>query len=387
MAVKLLLLTVLALTLGSGMAAPASAQDTTKPPKEKKVKDSSKVKAPKDTSKVKEMPTDAQLEERKKEAEALPLFTSAEPLEFTLIANYKALAKNRDTLSTRRFAAQLILAGASDTIPMQLRTRGHYRLAKCSFVPLRLEFTKKETKGTPFEGQKSLKLGTHCQRDDLFEQYVLREYQVYRLHGIITPLSFRARLAHITYLDSATLKPVDRARWAMIVESEEHMGARNGGVVREMRRALFEDVEQEPLITMSVFQFMVGNVDWSMYALHNVRMVTTPNGRLLPVPYDFDFTGLVNTTYARPDPQIPIKSVRERLYRGPCTTAAALEPILANFRSKKAHILAVYDSLPPLDQRYARDSKEYLEDFFRTLDRPRDIKAELIENCNRKGGT
>ncbi len=387
MAVRTLLLTALALTLGSGINAPVGAQDTKGAAKEKKPpKDSTKKKAPKDSTKVKGIPTEKEIAERRIEAEGLPLFTSAEPLTFTLIANYKALSRNRDTLSTRRFPAKLILDGASDTMPVQLRTRGHYRLAKCSFVPLRIEFAKKDVKGTPFDGQKSLKLGTHCQGDNLYEQYVLREYQAYRVHAIVSPRGFRVRLARATYVDSASLKVID-TKWALMVESEDHMAARAGGVLRETRRALFDDVEQEPLMNMSVFEFMIGNTDWSIYALHNVRMVTTPTGQLLTIPYDFDFSGLVGTRYATPDPKMNIKTVRDRLYRGPCKPADELELTLAGFRSKKAHVLAVYDSLPGLDKGYAKDAKEYLGDFYRILDRAGDTRAYMIENCNRKGGT
>lgn len=381
MALRSLLLTAVVLTIGSAMALPVAAQDVKSPPKQKK--------APKDPNQVKPVPEEAKIAEVKKEADALPLFLARETLEFTIIANYKAISRDRDTLSTKRFPGRLVVndtAGAPDTIPVQLRTRGHFRLARCSFPPLRVEFAKHVAKGTPFAGEKSIKLGTHCQKDDLYEQYVLREYLAYRIHAIVSPMFFRVRLARGTYVDSASGKVLD-TRYALWVESEEHMAARYNGVVREMRRALFEDVEQAPLLNMSVFEYMIGNTDWSMYALHNVRMIIRPTGQLLPIPYDFDFSGLVSTRYATPDPQLPIKSVRQRLYRGPCKTIQEMEPTLANFRSKKAEVLALYDSLPGLDKRYVEDAKDYLQDFFKTLDRPGDTKGEIIQSCNRQPGT
>jgi len=380
MALKSLLLTALALSLGVAQATPVAAQDAKAGAKQKKEKkDSTK-------SKSKEVPTEKEMEERKAEAEALPLFKSLEPLSITLIANYKAISRDRDTLSTKRFPARIVVAGSNDTVPVQLRTRGHYRLAKCSFVPLRIEFTKKAMKGSVFEGQKSMKLGTHCQKDDLFEQYVLREYLAYRIQSIVSPIYFRVRLAHATYVDSASGNALD-SRWALMVESEEHMAARAGGVVREMRRGTFDDVEQEPLMNMSVFEYMIGNTDFSMFALHNIRIITSPVGQLLPVPYDFDFSGLVDARYATPDPKLPIKTVRDRLFRGPCKSDAEWKPVLDGFRSKKEEVLALYDSLPGLDKGYAKDAKQYLNDFFRTLDRAGDTRAEIIQNCLKQGGT
>ena len=333
-----------------------------------------------------EMPSPEKLAERKLEADALPLFRDRAPLEFTLIANFKRLAKERDTLSTRRFAGTVIVAGEGgrvDTIPVKLRTRGHYRLARCSFVPLRVEFPGKASKGTPFEHEDALKLGTHCERSGEYEQYVLREYLAYRIHELVSPIGFRARLARATYVDSASAKPID-TRFALFLESEEHMAARAGGVVRPLRGALFEDVDSTALLNMTVFNYMIGGHDWSMYALHNVRLVVQPTGTLLPVPYDFDFSGLVETRYAIPDPRLGIRSVRARLNRGPCRTREQLEPTLARFRSVRSQVLALYDSLPGLDKRYAGDAKRYLGDFFDTIERPGLVKAALVDVCSRK---
>ena len=63
---------------------------------------------------------------------------------------------------------------------------------------------------------------------------------------------------------------------------------------------------------MSVFQYMVGNTDWSMVRFHNVEVSRTPRGVYVPVPYDFDWTGLVSTRYARPNEGLGIRSVRQR---------------------------------------------------------------------------
>lgn len=386
MALRSLMLAAVALTIMVGGAQPSPAQQGKAPAKEKKPgKDSTKSKV-KDPTRIKQAPTDAQIAERKAEAEALPLFRSTEPVAFTLIANYKAIGRDRDTLSTRRFPGRLVLDGATDTIPVQVRTRGHYRLSKCSFVPLRIEFPKKETKGTPFDGQKSLKLGTHCEKGDLYEQYVLREHLAYRMQALVSPRYFRTRLARATYVDSASGKTVD-TKYALLVESEEHMGARAGGTVNELRGGVFNDVDEGALLNLSLFEYMIGNTDWSIYALHNVRIVQTPLAQLFPVAYDFDFSGLVQTRYSTPDPRLPIKSVRARLFRGPCRSAAEWEPVVAPFRQAKAHVLAIYDSLPPLDPGYAADTKKYLGEFFRTLERPGDFKADIIDHCNREAGT
>ncbi|MFN8580948.1 MAG: hypothetical protein U0163_08250 [Gemmatimonadaceae bacterium] len=360
---------------------PVYGQDSTKAGKPREAK--TKPKGPK----LRSPPSGPEAIEGKREAEALPLFASNDVLPFTLIANFKQLFRERDTLSTKRFSARLIVrsaAGRTDTVPVQLRTRGHYRLAKCSFAPIRVEFERKSTRGTVFEGQKSLKLGTHCAGGDLSEQYVVREYAAYRVHSIVAPLAFRARLARATYADSATGKDID-TKYAMFVENEDHVAARVQGAVQELRGATFDDLDANDLLSQTLFEYMIGNTDWSIYALHNIRLVQTVDGAFHPVPYDFDFSGLVGTRYAIPDPKLPIKTVRDRLFRGPCRSFDAWGPTLARFKESKARVLAVYDSLPALDKSYARDARDYLADFFRTIERPSDAKAAIVDTCSDKG--
>ncbi|MFN8571589.1 MAG: hypothetical protein U0132_05980 [Gemmatimonadaceae bacterium] len=373
------------------LAARTDAQDTTrvgKPAKAPKAEKGSSGKTSAQEPKQKAIPTEEQLAARKREAEALPLFATTDVLPITLVANFKALFKDRDTLSTKRFPARLVVAGGAgrnDTVDVNLRTRGHYRLARCAFAPMRVEFPKKETKGTPFEGQKALKLGTHCSKDDIMEQYVLREYLAYRVHALVSPLVFRVRLSKATYVDSASGKVID-TRYAIFVENEDHLAARASGILEEARGASFEDLDQDALLTLTLFEYMIGNTDYSIYALHNVRLVQSLAGVVRPIPYDFDFSGLVATRYSMPDPKLPIKSVRERLFRGPCKTMEQWAPTIARFRAAREQILALYTSQPDLDPSYQKNAQGYLEQFFQLLDRPRDLKRELVDGCNHNPG-
>src|SRR5215467_8083545 len=158
-------------------------------------------------------PDEATLASRKAAAESRPLFSTETPLEFTLTADFKTVNKDRNPNSTKVFPATLTVAkadGSQATFPLNIRTRGHVRRMSrtCTFAPLRLEFDTEKTKGTVFEGHKNLKLGTHCRDADLFEQYVPREYSAYKIFNLMTPRSFRARLAKATYVDEATKKPI-----------------------------------------------------------------------------------------------------------------------------------------------------------------------------------
>jgi hypothetical protein len=131
---------------------------------------------------------------------------------------------------------------------------------------------------------------------------------------------------------------------------------------------------------ISVFAYFLGNTDWSLYSLHNIRLVSTSDGRYIPIAYDFDWSGLVFTRYAKPDPRLGIKTVQDRLYRGPCITPAEMASVIAKFTAQKPAIKALYARLP-LDDGYRRRALDYQEEFFRIIADQRQVKRELIETC------
>lgn len=326
---------------------------------------------------------------RRIDAEKRRLFAENDAFPFTLSADFKAINKDRSTEGKKHYPALLTVpreGGQPTTLHVTLRTRGHFRLraSSCGFVPLRVEFNRDEAEGTIFDRQKALKLVTHCQPDKEYEQYTLREYLVYRALNVLTPRSFRARLARPTYVQASDGKTIT-TRFGMFLEDDDDVARRSEGRVMELPRVLFKDVDQDALTLIMVFEYMIGNTDFSMYALHNVRLISTPAKKVYVVPYDFDLSGLVNTSYALPERALGIRSVRDRLYRGPCRAPSEIEPVLEQFRAHKQEIFALYDSLPELDPPYRREARSYLDEFYRSIDRAGTVKSTFIDGqCSKK---
>jgi len=327
-----------------------------------------------------EWPDDKTLADRRKASEARQLFQSDVPLEFTLTANFKAVSGDRNPNSTKTFPATIEFKKADGTmakIPLQIRARGHARRQICAFPPLRLELPKDQTKGTVFDGHGVLKLGTHC--PNTFEEYVRREYTAYKINNLLTPKSFRARLARATYVD-ATNGKAQPVHDAMFIEDDDDVAKRLEGRIVDLKKLTYQRVEQDSLAMMTLFEYMIANTDVSLAALHNLVVVQTKTGLRYVVPYDFDYSGLVDAQYAVAGKDLGISSVRERLYRGPCKTAAEFEPFFARFRSVKPAVMALYDS-PEMPQSYRNKAKSYLEEFYKTLDRPSEFKKTFVDTC------
>jgi hypothetical protein len=326
---------------------------------------------------------------RRVEAEQRPLFAKEDALPFSLSADFKTINKDRRPEGKKDYPGILTIdreGGTPATLHVNLRTRGHFRLraTSCAFVPLRVEFNRDEVKGTIFDGQKTIKLITHCQGDSTFEQYVLREHYVYRVGNILTPRSFRSRVSRVTYVQTGADKPMT-TRVGMFLEDDDDVARRMEGRKMEIPRALFKDMQADSFSFASVFEYMVGNTDWSLFALHNLVLVRLQDRTTLTVPYDFDMSGLVNAQYAIPDRQLGIKTVRDRLYRGPCRPAAEIEPVLDQFRQHKQEIFALYDSATALSADYRREAKDYLGEFFALIDRKGEVNRIFVDGmCSKK---
>jgi len=335
---------------------------------------------------VEPWPSPEKLRDRRLDAEASPLFASVEPLSVTLVADFKAINRDRDPNSKQRFPGTLKLEAGADTpgIDVQIGARGHVRrMARtCDYVPLKLEFVKKATAGTVFAKQDALKLVVQCAGGGEFEQYLLREYLAYRIFNILSHRSYRARLARVSYVDRASGKSAG-TRIGMFLEDDGDVARRMEGRIVELQRLLFNDLDIDTLMPMMIFEYMIGNTDYSIYALHNVRIVQRPDKSLHPVPYDFDFSGLVNAPYALPARGLMLKTVVDRMYRGPCRRQEQVDPIIANFIAKKDLIRALPESIPGINRQSRDDARNYIDSFYGSIRSTKDIRG-LFVSCSPK---
>jgi hypothetical protein len=314
------------------------------------------------------------------------LFTTETPLVFVLEADFHELREDRSQESEER-PARIILAGLDGDpleLPLQVRTRGNFRLREgvCPFPMLRLNFPTSQVEGTVFEGQDKVKLVTHCWSREAYEQNMLEEYLAYRIYGLLTDVSFRVQLASITYLDSSG---EDRpfTRMAFLLEDEDVMAARLGGEMIE-GRVTREDYDPELAGLISIFQYMIGNTDWSLPGTHNMKLVRRGD-EFLPIPYDLDFSGLVEAPYALPHPTVAdqIDSVKDRLYRGFCSDRIDFQGLFARFNEQREAIGAVIQAVPGLDGGNRSSALAYIEGFYDVISDPQQARERIIDACVR----
>lgn len=315
------------------------------------------------------------------------LFRETTPVSITLTTNLRDLTRERDSTRLRWFAAELKWTDSAGTVramPVEIRARGHFRRqsSNCSFPPLFIRAADSVRAGTIMQGNPRLKIVTPCRPANAeYQQYIFNEYLAYRSYAVVDSVHHRVRLANITYTDSTNrVRPI--AVTAFFMETDEEVGDEHDLKVVEQTGARWDVFEGPHLDRISLWEYAIGNTDWSVSALHNIVLYSRADGSYRPVAYDFDWTGLVNPRYAYPNPTLGIRTVRQRLHRGPCRTAEQWAPTIEYFRSIRPAIDSVWATpLPGQDPRRLAEAKAYLDQFWSVLDNPRDFKREVIDRC------
>jgi hypothetical protein len=311
-------------------------------------------------------------------------FETSEPLNVTLVTNIKRIRGDKDDKAPWRAATFRYRDehGAETTVPARIRTRGIWRLKECTFPPLRVNFTSEATKHTVFKGIDKPKLVNYCRDDDGYEQYILQEFQLYRIYNLLTPASHAVRLMRITYQDSASGR-VEATRYGFLEEDPDALASRMNGKMLKVTGARPSDLEPYQDALVGVFQYLIGNTDFAISALHNSELLARNTGETLPVAYDFDFAGAVNAGYATPDPRLHIRNVRERVYRGYCVPNEEYPKVFALFNAKKDAIYALYhdDVGKLLRPRTVDETLSYFDEFYKTINDPSAVKYRIINAC------
>jgi hypothetical protein len=324
--------------------------------------------------------------EPKAEKEVPPFFQSETPLAMTFTTNIKQIRKDKGEDAPWRWATLTYdSAGKPAQMPLKVKTRGIWRLKNCTFPPIRFNFSGKDTKGTLFHDLDHPKLVSYCRDTGPYEQYILQEYQLYRIYQLLTPVSHRVRLVKLAYVDSASQKK-EAERYAIVVEDPNQLASRNLSKIVKIKGAGPSDFEQKDLALAYLFEYLIGNLDFSFNGLHNTELLATTDGRILPVAYDFDFSGAVNTSYAVPPPDYGVPNVRTRKFMGYCELADAYPAALAVLQEKKEAIYGLYhDEIGKLmDPGVVRETLNYFDDFYKDVRTPNDAKR-LFDRCVRRG--
>jgi predicted methyltransferase len=322
-----------------------------------------------------------------------PLFGSEDVLDLTLTAPMKTLVANRADYP--EVEGVITVAGPDGGIDLNVdvRTRGKSRLSICTFPPLRLDFKRGQVPDTLFAGQNRLKLATRCKSGDNYERYLELEYQLYRVYALLSDIGYRVRPVRMRYVDTERDNEVSEMTGCLI-ESTDELAARTQMAVLEMPDIALEDLDVARLAMFGLFEYFLGNTDWSVTSknandevcCHNSDTLTPiGGGPIVSVPFDFDQSGIIDTSYALPNERLRITSVRTRKYRGFCSGNEHLDEVIAKFNTARPAIEAIFASAQ-LDARTLKSTSDYIAEFYEVINDPEMLQREIVEECREGGG-
>lgn len=318
------------------------------------------------------------------EPDHFDIFEGEEKLRLKLSADFTSLLKNKEdenyipALISIRFSKKEAFERE-----LRVKPRGYYRKMNCGFPPLMLNF-KPDTLIAADGKYVKIKLVSHCYDSDTYMNYVLKEFLIYKLYALLSPYSLRVRLADVEYVDTGK-RERNVNQLGFLIEPMDVFCERTD--VIEIEGKYFDDAEINELEAdrVAIFMYMIGNTDWRIKSGHNIKFLKIKNHRVeevVPVPYDFDHAGLINTNYALPSEWSEAERVTERDYTGRCRTFDTnYDVLIEDFLTVKEKMFQTINEFEYLEEKQRKRVFKFVEDFYEELEKPERFKRNLHNSC------
>lgn len=302
-------------------------------------------------------------------------FSSDDPVEITIVSDFKRIKTKKQKKVFQPATATVTLPQqAPITEDIQIAARGEFRRETCIMPSISLDFKNEKAKSLGY--LKRLKLVCGCSSSKFDEELLLKEFLVYKIYNMLSEMSFNVRLVRMTYKDVQG-KVKEYSQYGFLIEDVDDVAKRNG--CREYNKPVLSGMGtvRNQMTLVSLFQYMIGNTDWSLPNKHNVRFIQLTTDTLSQpyvVPYDFDYCGLVNAPYAIPQPEFGIERVTDRYYRGFANSKEVIQPLFQLFKEKRDFITAKIMGFELLDKKVRQGMVEFIDDFYKDLNDSRKVK-------------
>lgn len=264
---------------------------------------------------------------------------------------------------------------------IRLRARGNYRYRNCEFPPLRLNFKDTDFGFADLDSLKNLKMVTHCFDNETYQIYLIREYLIYRLYNLITDYSFRVRFLKVRYIDTGK-NGLLFEQYGFLLEPLERLLFRVNASEIEDEGLSLDDFESDIIDRISLFQYLIANSDWDVHLGHNFNFIRLEgdNNKMIPIPYDFDYSGFVNAHYAMARDDLNLTDITDRVYKGPCRTEEEYRIMMDEFMAYKESFIEEVRNFEYLDRTVRKELINYIKSFYSLYKNDKLIDL-LMEEC------
>lgn len=315
------------------------------------------------------------------------LFTSQEPMNLKLEISFNELKDQTNDSTYMDGILHYEQNGVWDSLKVNLKKRGNFRLEQCFFTPLKLKIKKKHAAGTPFAGNKILKLVLPCERTSENNSLVIKELICYKIYEQVSPYSFSTRAVNIELTETSKKNEKSYELKGFFIEDDEEIADRFDGVIKKNLKPhplLLKDTVE---IQHAMFQYLISNLDWSTTNQHNAKIMVLENPiTYIPLAYDFDHSGLVDASYATVIKPFDAENLQVRIYRGFCQENADLIYYVRDqFLQLESEIFQIMDNYASEMTPYTHSiMTSFVTDFFNTLRDESEFKSRIVNTCRTK---
>lgn len=313
------------------------------------------------------------------------LFEVEEPAEVILKFDLKQFQRNKMKPAYLPAELEYVL---NDSVSIKhegvrLKARGNSRRELCYIPPIMINLKMADIQNENLKGYNKVKLVTNCNVLKKYDTYVFKEYLAYKIYQLISPNSFRVRLVKITYVDTGR-KDKKTEAWSFLIEPEKMLADRLDMLAIKRDDISMRHTDTASMNLMSIFQYMIGNSDYSIAGRHNVKLMKSKDPfrqYLIPIPYDFDYSGIVNADYAVPGENLNISSVTERYFLGLCQSEEQYRKAIDAVHAQKDNIYALVNNFEYLPKAERESIIWYLDQFFRGSIEEGFVESSLRRTC------
>jgi hypothetical protein len=269
---------------------------------------------------------------------------------------------------------------------MTINLRGKFRRMKCTMPPLLLNFKKSTLRQLGLNTVDEIKLVTHCMENLEGQENLQEERLCYQLYETLTPYAYRTIWAKVEYHDTSDPSRVIVST-GFLLEPDKVLSARLEIIEQKKFNIPEDSLHFESYNTTTVFNFLIGNRDWSVVGCRNAKLFyDSLKAQYVVIPYDFDYANIVGATYRRETLPASMNHPFDRLYEGEYFKDRACE-MLKNFQPFRPKLMALLETIPnPMDTARRKKIEKYFDTWFNMIEKckPEEMKYGLV--CPYKGG-
>lgn len=304
--------------------------------------------------------------------------THTEAVELTLEADLTAFVEQK---RTNKYMPGTLTTKDGKTYSIELRPRGRYRRKVSEIPPMKIKFSESELLAENLDTLNEIKIalpGTHTTQGN---ELIIKEYLAYRMFEKVSEAYFRARLVKLTLIDTHKKGYGKKKLYTIFIEDEEEVAQRLGGEPEEEFGFKMNVFDQQQAALVTLFQYMIGNTDWEFPMHRNVELIKNVGDRkMLALPYDFDFSGLVSAPYASPSSESGVKTVRDRYLMSDGIDTEALKAATNVLKTNEKEFYDLCSS-KYLSKEASDDMTKFLTIFFQNM-KGKDIPPTVMVEGN-----